>query len=176
MIRKTEYADLGDVMDVFSQAIQKMRRDGNMHQWTGGYPSTSAIENDIASGTSYVGVDGEGRIYGTFAAVPGPDPTYAELYPDPESGQCRWLDDCLPYVVIHRIASAEQAHGFADSCFGFVSAVFAGSGFGSIRIDTHRDNGIMRNLLASRGFTYCGIIHLENGDERLAYQKMFPYQ
>ena len=41
----------------------------------------------------------------------------------------------------------------------------------NIRIDTHRDNVIMRHLLEKHGFKYCGIIYLENGDERLAYQK-----
>ena len=29
----------------------------------------------------------------------------------------------------------------------------------------------MRTLLGKYGFTYCGIILLENGDQRLAYQR-----
>ena len=37
----------------------------------------------------------------------------------------------------------------------------------NIRIDTHRDNKPMRHLLEKYGFTYCGIIYLLNGDERL---------
>ena len=41
----------------------------------------------------------------------------------------------------------------------------------AIRIDTHRDNKIMQHNLLKYGFTYCGIIYLANGDERLAYQK-----
>ena len=48
-----------------------------------------------------------------------------------------------------------------DWCFGRT---------GNIRIDTHKDNAIMRHCLESYGFRYCGIIYLENGDERLAYQ------
>jgi hypothetical protein len=40
---------------------------------------------------------------------------------------------------------------------------------GNIRIDTHKDNTIMRHRLRNFGFTYCGIIHLKNGDERQAY-------
>ena len=36
----------------------------------------------------------------------------------------------------------------------------------------HRDNHIMQHLLAKHGFSQCGIIHLLNGDERLAYQKV----
>ena len=41
----------------------------------------------------------------------------------------------------------------------------------NIRIDTHRDNRIMRHNIEKHGFAYCGIIYLANGDERLAYQK-----
>jgi RimJ/RimL family protein N-acetyltransferase len=41
----------------------------------------------------------------------------------------------------------------------------------NIRIDTHRDNQIMQHVILKQGFTYCGIIYLLSGDERLAYQK-----
>ena len=39
----------------------------------------------------------------------------------------------------------------------------------NIRIDTHRDNRIMKHNIMKHGFTYCGIIYLTSGDERLAY-------
>lgn len=42
----------------------------------------------------------------------------------------------------------------------------------NIRIDTHWDNKPMQGALAKAGFHYCGIIHLLDGDERLAYQKI----
>jgi hypothetical protein len=42
----------------------------------------------------------------------------------------------------------------------------------NIRIDTHRDNKIMQHNILKEGFSYCGIIYLESGDERLAYQKI----
>ena len=41
----------------------------------------------------------------------------------------------------------------------------------SIRIDTHKDNIPMQRALAKHGFIKCGIIHLANGDERIAFQK-----
>lgn len=37
-------------------------------------------------------------------------------------------------------------------------------------IDTHRDNKIMQHNITKHSFTYCGIIYLLSGDERLAYQ------
>ncbi len=42
----------------------------------------------------------------------------------------------------------------------------------NIRIDTHKDNLIMQHNIAKHDFTYCGIIYLPSGDERLAYQKI----
>ena len=69
--------------------------------------------------------------------------------------------------MIHRIASLPQEHGvFADImeyCFSIDP---------NIRIDTHRDNLIMRHNLLKHGFTYCGIIYLADGAQRLAYQRL----
>jgi hypothetical protein len=42
----------------------------------------------------------------------------------------------------------------------------------NIRIDTHQDNKIMQHNILKHGFSYCGIIYLLSGDERLAYQKI----
>jgi hypothetical protein len=30
----------------------------------------------------------------------------------------------------------------------------------------------MRRMLEKHGFVYCGIIYLQNGDERVAYEKL----
>jgi len=38
-------------------------------------------------------------------------------------------------------------------------------------VDTHEDNQTMQALLGKHGFSYCGIIHLANGDPRMAYMK-----
>lgn len=40
----------------------------------------------------------------------------------------------------------------------------------NLRADTHRNNRTMRHLLEKSGFRYCGIIHVADGSERLAYQ------
>ena len=42
---------------------------------------------------------------------------------------------------------------------------------GNLKIDTHRDNVVMQNMLKKNGFQSCGIIHVQDGSERLAYQK-----
>ena len=42
----------------------------------------------------------------------------------------------------------------------------------SLRADTHADNKVMQHLLESEGFTRCGIIHVEDGTPRIAYQRL----
>ena len=92
--------------------------------------------------------------------LPSPEPTYATIYDG------KWVDDTRQYHVVHRIASMPDAHGVFKSImdFGFKQEC-------NIRIDTHRDNHIMQHVIMKYGFTYCGIIFLLNGDERLAYQR-----
>ena len=56
--------------------------------------------------------------------------------------------------------------GILDAVLDYCEAIAP-----NIRIDTHKDNIIMIKGLEKRGYQYCGIIHLLNGDERLAFQK-----
>ena len=160
-IRKTKPEDLAVVMEVFEEGKRIMRKAGNMKQWTGGYPSAELIEKDIRNGNSYVCLDEEERIIGTFAFIPGKDPTYTHIY----EGQ--WLDDTLPYATIHRLASTEASKGVAAACLNWCFRQMP-----NLRADTHRDNLILQHILTKHGFRYCGIIYLLNGDERLAYQKI----
>ena len=105
-------------------------------------------------------LDETGTIVGTFALLPSPEVTYNVIY----DGQ--WLDD-KPYYVIHRIASTPDSHGILDSLLDYSERQV-----NNIRIDTHEANVIMRKGLEKHGYRYCGIIHLLNGDERLAFQKI----
>jgi len=147
-------------MEVVQAAKLIMRASGNHHQWVDGYPSVQVVLDDIAGDCGYV-IDCDGRVVAYFAFVPSPEPTYAKIY------QGEWLDGELPYHVVHRIASYPEVHqvfrDIMDFCF---------SKDRNIRIDTHRDNTIMQHNLEKNGFSYCGIIYLLNGDERLAYQRI----
>ena len=158
-IRKTTLEDLPVILRLRDQAREIMRSYGNMNQWPEGYPPLAKFENDIAQGHSYVMANDTGLIVGTFALIPGPDVTYQVIY----DGQ--WLND-EPYYVIHRIASTPDSHGILNAILDYSEALSP-----NIRIDTHADNIIMRKGLEKRGYQYCGIIHLLNGDERLAFQK-----
>lgn len=160
IIRKAISSEVVDIMDVIEAAKGIMRSSGNMHQWVDGYPSESVILYDIEREVGYVVVDNT-RIVGYFAFIPSPDPTYAKIY------QGEWTDDILPYHVIHRIASYPDVHNIFRDIIDFCYAIDT-----NLRVDTHRDNTIMQYNLLKHGFTYCGIIYLLSGDERLAYQKV----
>ena len=53
---------------------------------------------------------------------------------------------------------------------GLITAT-AFSQCGNLKIDTHENNVVMQNLLKKNGFTYCGRIYVDDGGERLAFQK-----
>ena len=173
IIRKAKPTDMAAIMQVMDAAKKIMRQSGNMHQWGEGYPSEAIIISDIEKDGGFVieddgeyqSSDGEyqssGRVVGYFAFLPSPEPTYEKIYDG------NWLDDEKPYHVIHRIASLPDAHGIFSSIMDFC---FANER--NIRIDTHQDNLIMQHNILKYGFTYCGIIYLASGDERLAYQKL----
>ena len=158
-IRKSNLDDLPVILNLRDQAREIMRSYGNTFQWPDGYPRDDMFKNDIEQGLSYVMADDKGIIVGTFALIPGPDVTYHVIY----DGQ--WLDD-EPYHVIHRIASTPESHGILDAVLDFSESIAK-----NIRIDTHEANIIMRKGLEKHGYQYCGIIHILNGDERMAFQK-----
>lgn len=150
--------DVPVIMRLIEEARGIMRSCGNMNQWIDGYPSEETILNDIDNSHCYVCVEQGGEVTASFAFIPGPEPTYKEIY------EGAWLDD-KPYYVVHRLASTAASHGIFNDVMDYCMGVA-----GNLRIDTHRDNVIMRHVIERFGFTYCGIIYLMNGDERLAYQ------
>lgn len=160
-IRRTRIEEVDKLMDIFVQSRRIMRESGNLKQWTGGYPTRKIVEKDVKDENSYVCVDEAGKVIGTFAFIYGEDPTYIRIY------EGRWLDNERPYATIHRLASTKDSHGVAAACLDWCARQIS-----NLRADTHRDNHILQHILLKHGFTYCGIIYLQNGDERLAYQKI----
>ena len=159
IIRKTEYTDLETVLRIYEEGRRYMRENGNSEQWKDGYPHRDTVLDDIKNGVSYVVTDENGEIIAAFAFIEGPDITYAEIY----NGE--WPNN-KPYFVIHRIAVSIHRKGVASFIYNECLKKHP-----VLRIDTHRDNIPMQNSLKKNGFSYCGIIYLQSGDERLAYQK-----
>ena len=165
IIRHAEPSDLSAIMQVMEAAKAIMRLSGNLHQWGEGYPSEAVILADMEKNGGFVieenNAENEKKIVAYFAFLPSPEPTYDKIY----DGE--WIDDALPYHVVHRIASTPDVHGIFSNIMDFCFRHDP-----NIRIDTHRDNAIMQHNIEKHGFSYCGIILLASGDERLAYQRI----
>ena len=156
-IRKTKQEDIPRLMEIFAKARRFMASTGNPEQWAEDYPGRELLLKDISRSDSFVVQAGK-EVIATFVLRAGEDPTYSVIY----DGE--W-PDAGPYATIHRIASDGSRKGI----FNLVMK-FALDNYDAIRIDTHRDNRVMRNAILREGFRYCGIIRCWNGTERLAYQ------
>lgn len=157
-IRNTLETDLEKIGKIYENAKKFMRETGNPNQWNGERPNAQTAREDMEKGVGYVAEDA-GEIVAVFMFSQENDPNYAKI-------EGAWLSDA-PYGVIHRIAVTQQGQGIIGYCIDQCFALCQ-----NLRIDTHRDNLPMQRALLKRGFQYCGVIYLENGDERLAYQKI----
>ena len=156
-MRKAETADLDRIMQIYKIAQDFMIKTGNPNQWRHSHPTEEQIREDIANGISHVSCEDE-SIHGVFALCEGKDPTYGYI----EDGS--WLNDDK-YVTIHRIAGDQQVHGILE-----MAVAYCKNYADSIRVDTHHDNAVMQRALHKQGFERCGIIYLQNGEPRVAYQ------
>ncbi len=156
-IRPAQITDIPAISRVFDAARIYMRSHGNPYQWPGSYPGEIEIKRDLAHGSAFVCLDTAQKICGYMDFEEGPDPCYHYI-------EGAWLDED-PYHVIHRIATLRQGERIGSFLLDWACARAQ-----AIRIDTHRDNYPMQQLLKSRGFRKCGVIYLETGDACLAFE------
>ncbi len=160
-VRRAVPADLEQIMQIFERAKEYMRLHGNADQWCGPYPGRELMRGEIECGHCFVICSGD-AVVGTFCLIFGDDSTYGRI----DDG--RWLNNA-PYATIHRLASDGTAKGIGHACIEFCYSQIE-----NLRADTHRDNLTMQHLLEKEGFVRCGVIHLQDGSPRIAYQKSNP--
>jgi RimJ/RimL family protein N-acetyltransferase len=163
-IRKTTKSDVERIMGIYAHARAFMAETGNPNQWgQTNWPPEALIRKDIESGGSYVCVNGDGEVVGTFFFRQGKDvePNYIGI------SDGAWIGGS-DYGVVHRLASDGSEKGIGQFCLNW-----AYGQCGHLRIDTHPDNRVMQNLLAKLGFVRCGIVHVDEDDNpRYAYEKI----
>ena len=154
-IRLAVQADLDEIEKIYADARKFMAQNGNPAQWQNGYPQRDLLEEDIRLGNLYVACNAD-ELCGVFVFAQGEDPTYAYI----EDGAWRSTE---PYGTIHRIASRSSGV--------FAAAVsFCRSKCAHVRVDTHADNKPMQHLAEKHGFCRSGIIYVEDGTPRIAYE------
>lgn len=119
-------------------------------------PAPTLLESDLQKNALYVCVS-ENRTVGAFALLLGEEPTYRVITDG------RWRSNA-PYGTIHRVASDGSICGIAQVCFDFCKQYCD-----YLRIDTHANNLPMQNTIEKAGFHRCGMVAMEDGSPRIAY-------
>ena len=135
-----------------------------MDQWQGVDPTPEELLENIKAGCCYFFK--EDTTVGMVVLKEGADPTYDVI-------DGNWLTEG-DYLTIHQFVVAENKRGEGMSR-RMIERIFAYARFKdipAIRIDTHADNFRMRGLIESAGFTYCGVITVADGTERVAYEQV----
>ena len=167
-IRKATSGDFDAMQALFDEARGTIAALG-INQWQNGEPSPEVVREDIALGQSYVIMDGE-ALCGTFALMNESEPTYDTIY----EGEWKTGNESKNYQAIHRVAVAVsmRGRGISTAIINFAAERARELGRVSLRIDTHEGNVVMRRMLEKHGFVLCGVIHLKNGDPRVAYERV----
>lgn len=159
--------DLEKIMGIIKDA-QELLANQNIDQWQNGYPNTAIVLKDIQNNQSYVVKSERGDVTATAMFSTENEPTYSKI-------KGNWIrPGQIKYGVIHRMAVAKnfRGKGIAKFIFNACEQMLLNMQIPSMRIDTHKDNFGMQKLLKTMGYSYCGVIYLENGDKRLAFEKL----
>ncbi len=163
--RKSTIKDIPSIMGIIKQA-QSYFKSKNIDQWQDRYPNEYSLKGDIENDESYVLIE-DGKIIATAAISFRGEKTYNKIYDG------KWISNDK-YAVVHRVAVGDgyKGRGISHKIIKFSEEKCKEKGFYSIKIDTHDDNFVMRSMLEKNGFKYCGVILLEDGAERVAYEKI----
>jgi len=163
--RKSKETDINDIMNIIRQAQAYFKEHG-IDQWQNNYPNTETISNDVHNNNSYVLLK-DNKIVATVAVSFDGEKTYDSIY------EGEWISN-NEFAVIHRIAvdNTCKGLGLSSQIIKNVEKLCLNKGVCSIKVDTHEENISMQKLLKKNKFQYCGIIYLEDGSKRIAFEKI----
>jgi len=168
VFRKATEADMPVLLQMYAQGRKAIANLG-IDQWQNGYPAEKDIAADLDAGVLWVSYDPSisEEPASVCAVILTGEPTYESI----RDGA--WLTgQSQKYTTIHRItvSPAFRGKGVAGQTMQFGMACGREAGHSSLRIDTHAGNIAMRNMLEKNGFTHCGTITLQSGEDRVAYE------
>lgn len=163
--RKTRIDDIQDVIEIINGAKNYFKEE-DIDQWQKGYPNEKTIIKDIEEQRGYV-LEKEEKVIATVALTFGGDPVYDTIY------HGEWLSE-EEYAVIRRVAVSGEykRKGVSTKLISNIEKICIENNITNIKIVTHKKNIPMQNMLKKNNFKYCGIIYLEDGSERLAFEKI----
>ena len=154
MIRLVTLNDLNIIMSMIVEGRKKIA-EYNIPQWINGYPSIETITEDINLNRGYVLIEND-EIIGYYVMLQH-DPCYDVI-------DGKWIND-TPYVAIHRTVTKYFNRGMGSKMFDEIKKEH-----NHIRVDTHEGNVSMNKCLLKNNFKYCGVIKLQDGSPRNAYE------
>lgn len=165
-IQKATEALIPQIDRLYTQARAFLKAQG-LDQWQDGTPNAETARADILRGDCYV-LKEAGAVLGTACLMLGREPTYEKIF------EGSWGEDPPRYAFLHRIAVAPEARGrgAARLFFEELERMARAEGLTVLRGDTHRGNCPMQRVMEKCGLAYRGVIYLEDGAERLAYEKL----
>lgn len=166
--RQAKISDLDQIVDII-ELSKKYLKKTKVDQWQDGYPAKEDLRRDIESGSSYVLTNKDEIIATTVISLDG-ESTYNSIF------NGKWITN-EEYIVMHRVAVHDKykGKGIFKELIKEAESLALNKGIFSIKIDTHRDNISMQRALLKNDFKKCGIIYLEDGSERIAFEKVMKY-
>lgn len=163
--RKAIYTDIENIMEIITQAQDYLKSKG-IDQWQNNYPNMETIKNDICNKDGYIVLENE-NIVGYVVVSFNKEKSYEKVY----GGQ--WISN-NEYAVIHRLAVHKNYRGkdVSTIIIESVEKLCLVKNIKSIKVDTHEYNKSMQKLLKKNSFIYCGVIFLEDGNKRIAFEKL----
>lgn len=159
--------DLKAILELVGQARVLLRRRG-VDQWQDGYPDSAAFARDMAQGCCHLVLHGA-EIAGVFSLTAQPEECYTAITDG------KWSSD-EPYAVLHRSAVSQRflGSGVSDFLMEQAKALTWAMGRRWLRVDTHKKNKAMQNLLRRCGFQYRGNVLVsvreDHDPRRLAFE------
>ncbi|MEY8253670.1 GNAT family N-acetyltransferase [Clostridium perfringens] len=163
--RQAKISDLDQIVEII-ELSKKYLKETKVDQWQDGYPAKEDLRKDIESGNSYVLTNKDEIVATTVISLEG-ESTYNLIF----NGE--WITN-EDYIVMHRVAVHDKykGKGIFKELIKEAESLALNKGISSIKIDTHRDNISMQRAVVKNDFQKCGIIYLEDGSERIAFEKV----
>jgi len=169
-IDKASKVHLPQILQIIEFAKNDLR-DRNIDQWQDTNtkdisPNKDTIVNDILNSTAYVVSDNSNIILAYASLSFQSEPTYQKVYDG------NWSSDEV-YGVIHRLAVGQgfRHRGVGAFLITELEKIAIKDNVNWIRIDTHKDNIYMQNLLKKLGYNFVGTIVLPSAAKRMAFEK-----
>ncbi len=161
--------DIPRILEIVQDARESLGRY-HIDQWQGPYPGAERFQEDIRLNQCFI-LEHEGETGGFFVLSALPEPDYDKITDG------KWSAD-MPYCVLHRAAVAREyrGSGMSQALMRCADEQARAYGLKCIRVDTHRQNKPMQNLLRESGYRYRGniLVDAEPGHDphRQAFEKL----